>query len=72
MLIGIAIRTGNPLSLNLAEPMWKLLVGIGLDLKDISEVDKVSPLRLFVSFPDDTTLYFELNLPQTVGKGFGR
>lgn len=26
ILMGIAIRTGSPLSLNLAEPVWKLLV----------------------------------------------
>jgi len=41
VLIGIAIRTGSPLSLNLAEPVWKQVVGMKLSLKDVSEVDKV-------------------------------
>ena len=40
MLMGIAVRTGSPLSLNLAEPMWKLLVGSSLTLNDITEIDK--------------------------------
>lgn len=40
ILIGIAVRSGNPLSLNLAGAMWKLLVGLELDLDDISEMDK--------------------------------
>ena len=40
ILMGIAVRTGSPLSLNLAEPMWKLLAGSQLSLNDITEVDK--------------------------------
>jgi E3 ubiquitin-protein ligase HERC2 len=40
LLMGVAIRTGAPLSLNLAEPMWKLLSGSGLSTKDITEVDR--------------------------------
>merc|ERR1719427_1663632 len=40
ILVGIAVRSGNPLSLNLAEPMWKLFAGIYPNLQDISEVDK--------------------------------
>ena len=40
ILMGIAVRTGSPLSLNLAEPMWKLLAGSQLTLNDITEVDK--------------------------------
>ena len=40
ILMGIAVRTGSPLSLNLAEPMWKLIAGASLTIKDISEVDK--------------------------------
>jgi E3 ubiquitin-protein ligase HERC2 len=39
-LMGIAIRTGSPLSLNLAEPMWKLLASSQLSVSDITEVDK--------------------------------
>ena len=38
--MGIAIRTGSPLSLNLAEPMWKLVAGSSLTISDITEVDK--------------------------------
>lgn len=30
ILMGIAIRTGSPLSLNLAEPVWKLLVSFSI------------------------------------------
>ncbi|XP_014251481.1 E3 ubiquitin-protein ligase HERC2 isoform X1 [Cimex lectularius] len=40
MLMGIAIRTGSPLSLNLAEPVWKQLAGIPLTLADLTEIDR--------------------------------
>lgn len=40
VLIGIAIRTGSPLGLNLAEPMWKLLSGMKLMPTDLIEIDK--------------------------------
>merc|ERR1719187_2702943 len=40
LLMGIAIRTGSPLSLNLAEPVWKQLAGMNLTIADLSEVDK--------------------------------
>lgn len=40
VLIGIAIRTCSPLSLNLAEPMWKLLCGMKLMPTDLIEIDK--------------------------------
>ena len=40
ILIGIAIRTGSPLSINLAEPVWKQLCGKPLTIGDITEVDK--------------------------------
>ena len=38
--MGMAIRSGSPLSLSLAEPMWKLLAGSSLTVSDITEVDK--------------------------------
>lgn len=38
--MGIAIRTGSPLSLSLAEPMWKLLTGDPLSVLDLNEVDR--------------------------------
>jgi E3 ubiquitin-protein ligase HERC2 len=40
MLMGIAIRTGSPLSLNLAEPVWKQLAGIPLSPADLTEIDR--------------------------------
>uniref|UniRef100_A0A2H8TU70 HECT-type E3 ubiquitin transferase n=1 Tax=Melanaphis sacchari TaxID=742174 RepID=A0A2H8TU70_9HEMI len=40
ILIGIAVRTCSPLSLNLAEPMWKLLCGMKLMPTDLIEIDK--------------------------------
>ncbi|KAK9875133.1 hypothetical protein WA026_005926 [Henosepilachna vigintioctopunctata] len=40
VLMGIAIRTGSPLSLSLAEPVWKQLAGMELTPADINEIDK--------------------------------
>ncbi|CAB0009589.1 unnamed protein product [Nesidiocoris tenuis] len=40
MLMGVAIRTGSPLSLNLAEPVWKQIAGIPLTLADLTEIDR--------------------------------
>lgn len=40
MLLGIAIRTGSPLSLSLAEPVWKQLAGEQLNVSDLTEIDK--------------------------------
>lgn len=40
ILMGIAIRTGSPLSLNLAEPVWKQLAGMSLTPGDLTEVDR--------------------------------
>jgi E3 ubiquitin-protein ligase HERC2 len=40
VLMGIAIRTGSPLSLNLAEPVWKQLAGMALTPADLTEVDQ--------------------------------
>ena len=40
VLMGVAIRTGSPLSLNLAEPIWKCLAGASLSPADITEVDR--------------------------------
>lgn len=37
-MLGIAIRTGSPLSLSLAEPVWKQLAGMSLTIADLSEV----------------------------------
>ncbi|KAK6487232.1 E3 ubiquitin-protein ligase HERC2 isoform X2 [Huso huso] len=40
VLLGIAIRTGSPLSLSLAEPVWKQLAGMSLTIADLSEASK--------------------------------
>ncbi len=40
VLMGIAIRTGSPLSLNLAESVWKQLAGMTLTIADLTEIDK--------------------------------
>ena len=40
MLLGIASRTGSPLSLNIAEPVWKQLAGMPLNVSDLTEIDK--------------------------------
>lgn len=40
MLLGIAVRTGSPLNLNLAEPAWKQLAGMKLSITDLNEIDK--------------------------------
>ncbi|XP_073987726.1 E3 ubiquitin-protein ligase HERC2 isoform X1 [Rhodnius prolixus] len=40
LLMGIAIRTGSPLSLNLAEAVWKQLAGMHLTLADLTEIDR--------------------------------
>ena len=44
--MGIAIRSGSPLSLNLAEPMWKLLAGSPLNTGDLAEVSKLKKIQL--------------------------
>ncbi|VEN50261.1 unnamed protein product [Callosobruchus maculatus] len=40
VLMGIAIRTGSPLSLSLAEPVWKQLAGMELTPADLTEIDR--------------------------------
>jgi len=40
ILLGIAVRTGSPLNLSLAEPMWKQLAGMSLSVTDLNEIDK--------------------------------
>nr|CAB3252595.1 ZF(ZZ)-8 zinc finger protein [Phallusia mammillata] len=72
MLIGIAIRTGSPLSLNLAEPVWKQLAGMEPCLKDISEVDKhFVPKSMFIreSDPDELNA---MQLPFTTVSACGQ
>jgi len=40
ILLGIAVRTGSPLNLSLAEPVWKQLAGMVLSITDLNEIDK--------------------------------
>ncbi|KAK6172413.1 hypothetical protein SNE40_016067 [Patella caerulea] len=40
ILIAIAIRSGSPLSLNIAESVWKQLASMPLNITDLTELDK--------------------------------
>ena len=52
------MRTGSPLNLSLAEPMWKQLAGMSLNVTDLNEIDKdyVPGLLLFLFVIDKTPL----------------
>ncbi|KAF5273445.1 hypothetical protein FQA39_LY07462 [Lamprigera yunnana] len=65
VLMGIAIRTGSPLSLNLAEPMWKLLAGIELTPGDLTEMDRdyVPGLLCIRDMAPDERLFQNLEMP---------
>ena len=39
ILLGIAIRSGSPIDINLAPPVWKQVAGMQLTLEDLSEID---------------------------------
>uniref|UniRef100_A0A3P9BK00 E3 ubiquitin-protein ligase HERC2 n=1 Tax=Maylandia zebra TaxID=106582 RepID=A0A3P9BK00_9CICH len=74
VLLGIAIRTGSPLSLNLAEPVWKQLAGMNLTIADLSEVDKdFIPGLMYIRDNEATPEEFEaLTLPFTVPNASGQ
>jgi len=40
IVFGVAIRCGSPLSLHLAESMWKLAAGNTLNMEDLQELDR--------------------------------
>ncbi|KAF5270348.1 hypothetical protein FQR65_LT05536 [Abscondita terminalis] len=65
VLMGIAIRTGSPLSLNLAEPMWKLLSGMELTPGDLTEMDRdyVPGLLCIRDMAPDERLFQNLEMP---------
>ena len=73
ILMGIAIRTGSPLSLNLAEPIWKLLAGMPLTPADITEVDRhyVAGLMCVQQMEDDEKNFLSLDLPFTTTSSAG-
>ncbi|KAG9492304.1 hypothetical protein GDO78_000687 [Eleutherodactylus coqui] len=74
VLLGIAIRTGSPLSLNLAEPVWKQLAGMNLTIADLSEVDKdFIPGLMYIRDNEATSEEFEaMILPFTVPSASGQ
>ncbi|EPY75537.1 guanine nucleotide exchange factor p532 isoform 2-like protein [Camelus ferus] len=74
VLLGIAIRTGSPLSLNLAEPVWKQLAGMSLTIADLSEVDKdFIPGLMYIRDNEATSDEFEaMSLPFTVPSASGQ
>lgn len=66
VLIGIAIRTGSPLSLNcLAEPVWRQLSGEALRPSDLTEVDRdyVTGLLCIRDMEDDPKIFTTMELP---------
>uniref|UniRef100_A0A8C9RA53 E3 ubiquitin-protein ligase HERC2 n=1 Tax=Scleropages formosus TaxID=113540 RepID=A0A8C9RA53_SCLFO len=74
VLLGIAIRSGSPLSLNLAEPVWKQLAGMNLTIADLSEVDKdFIPGLMYIRDNEATSEEFEaMTLPFTVPSASGQ
>ncbi|XP_046386640.1 E3 ubiquitin-protein ligase HERC2 isoform X3 [Ischnura elegans] len=65
VLMGVAIRTGSPLSLNLAEPVWKQLAGLSLTPADLSEVDRdyVPGLMCIRDMDGDEAAFRSLAMP---------
>ncbi|ELV11273.1 E3 ubiquitin-protein ligase HERC2 [Tupaia chinensis] len=74
VLLGIAIRTGSPLSLSLAEPVWKQLAGMSLTIADLSEVDKdFIPGLMYIRDNEATSEEFEaMSLPFAVPSAGGQ
>ncbi|XP_038616113.1 E3 ubiquitin-protein ligase HERC2 [Tachyglossus aculeatus] len=74
VLLGVAIRTGSPLSLSLAEPVWKQLAGLNLTIADLSEVDKdFIPGLMYIRDNEATAEEFEaMSLPFTVPSASGQ
>lgn len=68
-LIGIAIRTGSPINLVLAPPMWKQLVGLALTLDDLSEIDSdyVQGL-LYIRDNPESFVGIEFSAPSSTGE----
>ncbi|XP_031621811.1 probable E3 ubiquitin-protein ligase HERC2 [Contarinia nasturtii] len=65
VLMGIAMRTGSPLSLNLAEPVWRQLTGEPLRPSDLTEVDRdyITSLICIRDMDDDQKIFHALDLP---------
>ncbi|XP_043274810.1 E3 ubiquitin-protein ligase HERC2 isoform X2 [Venturia canescens] len=73
ILMGIAIRTGSPLSLNLAEPVWKQLAGIALTPADLTEVDRnyVPGLLCIRDMNPDEKVFQTLEMPFSTPSAVG-
>ncbi|XP_063244096.1 E3 ubiquitin-protein ligase HERC2 isoform X2 [Bacillus rossius redtenbacheri] len=73
VLMGIAIRTGSPLSLNLAEPVWKQLAGMSLTPADLTEVDRdyVPGLLCIRDMEPDDKVFQTLEMPFSTPSAFG-
>ncbi|XP_017782464.1 PREDICTED: E3 ubiquitin-protein ligase HERC2 isoform X2 [Nicrophorus vespilloides] len=65
VLMGIAVRTGSPLSINLAEAVWKQLAGMELTPGDLTEVDRdyVPGLLCIRDMGPDERLFQNLEMP---------
>lgn len=65
VLMGIAVRTGSPLSLNLAEPVWRQLTGEELRPSDLTEVDRdyITSLICIRDMDGDPKVFQSLDLP---------
>lgn len=65
VLMGIAVRTGSPLSLNLAEPVWRQLTGEVLRPSDLTEVDRdyITSLICIRDMDGDPKVFQALDLP---------
>ena len=72
--MGVAIRTGSPLSLNLAEPVWKQLVGMPLSMNDITEVDRdyLAGLIYIRDFEGDEKTIEYLDMPFSTTSASGQ
>ena len=68
-LLAIAVRTGSPVNLFLAPPVWKQLVGMPLSLSDLSEIDSdyVQGLLYIRDNPEAFT-GIEFTAPSATGK----
>ena len=69
-LMGIAIRTGSPINLSLAPPVWKQLVGLPLSLGDLSEIDSDYVQGLFyIRDNPEAFVGIEFSAPNSMGEG---
>ncbi|XP_077868707.1 E3 ubiquitin-protein ligase HERC2-like [Saccoglossus kowalevskii] len=72
ILMGIAIRTGSPLSLNLAEPVWKQLAGMPLTVSDLTEVDKDYVPGLMCIRDMESEVFSEMEMPFSTPSASGQ